>query len=49
MTNESVGKGFNVDTLQMARNKSLEVILETQKQIVPGMTESETKKVLPRH
>ena len=42
-TNESVGENFQKDLLHTARNKTLDVILETSKLIKPGMSENEAK------
>src|SRR4051812_17409577 len=43
---ESVGPGFSVDLLQTARDKTLEVILETARLMRPGLSESQAKKLL---
>lgn len=45
-TNESVGEFFSDALLMAARDKTLQVIQETAGRIRPGMTESETKKLL---
>lgn len=45
-TNESVGANFSTDLLQNARNKTLEVIETAAKQIKPGMTETEARKLV---
>lgn len=43
---ESVGSSFNDFDLQNARDKTLEVILRSAKQIVPGMIEKEAKQII---
>lgn len=44
--NESVGENFATGLLQKARDKSLQVILETAKLVTLGMRESEARKAL---
>ena len=43
---ESVGSSFNDFDLLNARDKTLEVILNSAKQIVPCMTEKEAKQII---
>lgn len=46
VTNESVGEKFNEDLLQIARDKTLQVIQKVAAQIRPGMTEEDAKVLL---
>lgn len=43
---ESVGPAFSLELLRTARDKSLDLILQTAKRITPGMSESDTKALL---
>ena len=42
-TNETVGESFRVDSLRVARDKTLQVIMEAAKSIRAGMSEKEAK------
>lgn len=43
LNRESVGEGFQASLLELARDKTLEVILEASSQIVPGMSQAEAR------
>src|SRR5258705_294481 len=46
IADETVGTQFQADFLQMARDKSLQVILQAAKLIRPGMTEDEARNLV---
>jgi Xaa-Pro aminopeptidase len=45
-TDESVGEQFDVDLLKLARDKTLQVIVEAARQIRAGMTELDAKRII---